>query len=315
MAEKEKPSTRRDAQKNAMEGRSLGPTRPRNLFPSSASLSMEQSLNALGLDLPASAARSRDLIALGLSGDLPTAPISGLVSAGIQAPTVDAPNYSTVDPFTTAPLLPTNAMPGIGYAQSPQESINPSVDLNKLKPQFQDIVLPPIIPKPPSSVDPQVLLNQALQKRAQQAAMDVELRRQQQLEQGVGGKYGDGTYFPKNSSAVADYLNQAVPQSQLQGFRAPDAGSTGLVKVVPGIGHVTQVQQSDDNGYGNVMTGRYGTGSATFSDKPRTTGGTITENGKQVPIADWLKDPARRQGESNQFFNKDGRKIVPDKVA
>lgn len=222
-------------------------------------------------------------------------------------------NYSTVDPFTTAPLLPTNAMPGIGYAQSPQGSINPSVDLNKLKPQFQDIVLPPIVPKPPSSVDPQVLLNQALQKRAQQAAMDVELRRQQQLEQGVGGKYGDGTYFPKNSSAVADYLNQAVPQSQLQGFRAPDAGSTGLVKVVPGIGHLTQVQQSNDPGYGNVMTGRYGTGSATFSDKPRTTGGTITENGKKVPIAGWFNDAARRQGESNQFFNKDGRKIVPDK--
>lgn len=192
-------------------------------------------------------------------------------------------------------------------------SIDPTIDLNNLKPQFQDIVLPPIIPKPASSVDPQVLLNQALQRRAQQAAMDVELRRQQQLEQGVGGKYGDGTYFPKNSSAVADYLNQAVPQSQLQGFRAPDAGSTGLVKVVPGIGHVTQVQQSDDNGYGNVMTGRYGTGSATFSDKPRTTGGTITENGKKVPIAGWFNDAARRQGESNQFFNKDGRKIVPDK--
>ena len=227
-------------------------------------------------------------------------------------------NYSTVDPFTTAPLVDIKSMPGIGNYGAPPSSLDPSIDLNTLKPQFENIVIPPnspLIPPPRSSADPQQLLAEALQRRAQQTAMDVALRKQQQLEQGIGGKYGDGTYFPKDSSAVANYLNQTVPQSQLQGFIKPNAGSTGLVKSVPGIGHVTKVQQSDDIGYGNVMTGRYGTGSATFSDKPRTSGGTITENGKKVPIADWFKDAALRQGESNQFNSKDGRKIVPDKVA
>lgn len=191
-----------------------------------------------------------------------------------------------------------------------QDSLDPSINLDSLNPQLQNIVIPPLIPTPPSSVDPQQLLNEALQRRAQQATMDVDVRQQEQLENGVGGAYGDGTYFPKDSSAVANYLNANVPQSQLQGFRKPDAGSTGLIKVVPGIGHVTQVQQSNEPGYGNVMTGKYGTGSATFSDKPKTTNGTITENGQKVPIASWFKDAARSQGESNQFYNKEGRKIV-----
>lgn len=203
-------------------------------------------------------------------------------------------------------LKPQNSAPN-------SESLDPSIDLNKLNPQFQDIVLPPIIPKPPSSVDPQVLLNQALQRRAQQAAMDVELRRQQQLEQGIGGQYGDGTYVPKSSADVSSYLNKTVPSAQLETIGGVNAGNVLTTKVVPGIGHVTDIIPTENGSGGRVMTGRYGTGSAT-TKKP-STGGTITENGKKVPIAGWFNDAARRQGESNQFFNKDGRKIVPDKVA
>ena len=196
------------------------------------------------------------------------------------------------------------------------QSLDPSIDLSALNPKFQDIYLEgarPIVQNPASSIDSQAILSQALQRRAQQGAEAVALRKQEQLENGVGGRDGDGFYYPGNASAVADQLNRVVPASQLQGFRNPDAGSVLSTKVVPGIGHVTQVQQSNDTGYGNVMTGRYGTGSATFSDKPRTTGGTITENGQKVPIAGWFKDAARGQGESNQFFNKNGRKIVDDK--
>ena len=192
-------------------------------------------------------------------------------------------------------------------------SIDPTIDLNNLKPQFQDIVLPPIVPKPPSSVDPQVLLNQALQKRAQQAAMDVELRRQQQLEQGIGGKYGNGQYLPADSNAVNQYIAQNVPEHLLNGFSRDKNGAveTDYTKVVPGIGHVTDARQEGGK-YGKILTGRYGTGTATTTDRPHPNR-SITENGKQVPIADWFNDAARRQGESNQFFNKDGRKIVPDK--
>jgi hypothetical protein len=286
MAEKEKPSTRRDARKDAMDLRFLSAARPKDLFPA--------------------------------------APISGLVSAGIQAPTLIPANHSTFasDANDTpgrasevarlrSPRLKTPARDSIALGGS----IDPTIDLNNLKPQFQDIVLPPIVPKPPSSVDPSVLLNQALQRSAQQAEMDVDLRKQQQLEQGVGGEYGDGTYFPKDSSAVADYLNKNIPQDRLSDVGHINAGNVFTTKVVPGIGHVTDIIPAESGFDGRVMTGRYGTGSATFSDKPRTTGGTITENGKKVPIAGWFNDAARRQGESNQFFNKAGRKIVPDKVA
>ena len=117
----------------------------------------------------------------------------------------------------------------------------------------------------------------------------------------------------KDSSAVADYLNKNIPQDRLSSVGHINAGNVFTTKVVPGIGHVTDIIPAESGFDGRVMTGRYGTGSATFSDKPRTTGGTITENGKKVPIAGWFNDAARRQGESNQFFNKDGRKIVPDK--
>ena len=198
------------------------------------------------------------------------------------------------------------------------QSLDPSIDLDTLNPQFENIVIPPnspLIPPPRSSADPQQLLAEALQRRAQQTAMDVELRKQQQLEQGVGGEFGDGTYMPRSSGNVADYLNKTMPQDRLASVGNINAGNVFTTKVVPGIGHVTEILPTEKGQGGRVMTGRYGTGSATFSDKPRTAGGTITEDGQKVPIADWFKDAARRQGESNQFNSKDGRKIVPDKVA
>lgn len=201
------------------------------------------------------------------------------------------------------------------------QSLDPSIDLDTLKPQFENIYLenPPgggVVPPPASPVDPQQMLAQALQRRAQQAAMDVDLRKQQQLEQGIGGSMGDGRYLPDNFDAHSKYITQNVPEHQLDGFRRDESGNVmaTFTKVVPGIGHVTNAIQKEV-GDGTIMTGRYGTGSATFSDKPRTTGGTITENGQKVPIASWFNDAARRQGESNQFYNKAGRKIVPDKVA
>ena len=239
----------------------------------------------------------------------------------------DTPKKASLLSRLSSPLLPKGPnvdtiAAALGYPASTQ-TIDPSIDLNTLKPQFENIVIPPnspLIPPPRSSADPQQLLAEALQRRAQQTAMDVALRKQQQLEQGIGGDWPSdkmsGYYLPYNTSTSSKYITDKVPEAQLRGFERDENGTVkaNFTKNVPGIGHVTKAWQKD-GGEGSIMTGRYGTGSATFSDKPRTAGGTITEDGQKVPIADWFKDAARRQGESNQFNSKDGRKIVPDKVA
>lgn len=136
----------------------------------------------------------------------------------------------------------------------------------------------------------------ATRERFSNARGAVELRQREQLEQGYGGKLGDGTYYPEDTSAVADYIRKTVPASQLVGMRRPDAGSVNSVRVVPGIGHMTEIQAA--RGYtdaGKVMTGNRGRGSVVFGGprKPATFDGKTKEQ--------FFGQAAARQGADNKY--------------
>lgn len=248
-------------------------------------------------------------------------------------------NYPTVDPLTTAPLVDIKSMPGIGNYGAPPSSLDPSIDLNTLKPQFENIVIPPnspLIPAPRSSVDPQQLLAEALQRRAQQGREAVDLRRQQLREQGAlgyedvndpqmagielqdrmyleRGVAGDanpfGNRFDRHFLPKWETALNAKPDSNLSRDSSVEAMKSDLpglqAKVLPGIG--TAMRTNDGK---SAVVGRYGVGYATQRDTPDP-----NREIDGIPAAKWFQDAARRQGESNQFNSKDGRKIVPDKVA
>lgn len=228
---------------------------------------------------------------MALINDTPRAASESARKRSLFLPARNTPSWQRA---LYGPIL--NAQMGQSKSAPTAESLNPSLDLNALTPKLQDIFLEDLTPPKP---DAQQLFQQAMNMRAQQGREAVELRKRQQLEQGVGGNYGDGYYYPADTSAVAQSIRSSVPASQLAGFRRPDAGSVNSTKVVPGIGHITDVQLEDSGANGNrgyVMTGRYGTGSNVQRDKPdpnRTIEG--------IPAAEWFKRAANRQGADNKY--------------
>ena len=136
----------------------------------------------------------------------------------------------------------------------------------------------------------------ATRERLTNAGAVARMKMREQLEQGYGGQLGDGTYYPEDTSAVADYIRKTVPASQLVGMRRPDAGSVNSVRVVPGIGHMTEIQAA--RGYtdaGKVMTGNRGSGSVVFGG-PRK---PATFDGKTK--AQFFGQAAARQEADNKY--------------
>lgn len=218
-------------------------------------------------------------------------------------------NQLDVSGASPAPSVSAYTLPpeSIGASIAPTIQRATAEQFPVLKPQFQDIYLEPFQPVANS---PQQALNDALRRREAMGREAVSNRFQEQIDRGERG------FHPlKDQGAASAAIIERMNSNQISNVRPGFGDAPVSTKVVPGIGHVTQYQA---NGYAEnpadrgantsrVMTGRYGTGTATFGPPTER---TITENGQAVPIAGWFKDAARRQGESNQFFNKEGRKIV-----
>ena len=204
------------------------------------------------------------------------------------------------------------------------QSIAPEVNLANLTPKFQDIWIDPIRQQAPVNTQQNAMqaLNAALQRRAQQARMDVDVRRQEQVE---NGQRGYQPYSGPQPRVAPTQFTQAFPATT-QLFKNPEylnsSAATGSAmfreatkpdqftasKAVPGIG--TAYQRTTPTGTDTVVTGRYGTGVATTTPPKER---FIMEDGKKVPIASWFKDAARNQGESNKFYSKGGVQMT-DKV-
>lgn len=175
---------------------------------------------------------------------------------------------------------PVVAQPGM-YVRSPQSQ-------------------PSIFPNSQPQLSKAEQLIKAARERLMNAGGAARMKMREQLEQGYGGQLGDGTYYPEDTSAVADYIRKTVPASQLVGMRRPDAGSVNSVRVVPGIGHMTEIQAA--RGYtdaGKVMTGNRGSGSVVFGGprKPATFDGMSKEQ--------FFGQAAARQGVDNKYARAD----------
>ena len=92
-----------------------------------------------------------------------------------------------------------------------------------------------------------------------------------------------------------------LPQAQVA--QLPLESVPVSTRELPGIGRIINL-----SGNSRAVTGRYGTGVAT----PRKEGekGVIIDEGKKFSAPDWFRDASNRQGESNIFFDRKGRKIV-----
>jgi len=152
---------------------------------------------------------------------------------------------------------------------------------------------------PPRKLTPAELFQQAMQLRAQQARSEVGLRQQEQMDNGIAMRIPD----PFQATAIDDSVRARLRQAMM-----PQPAAMQLpaqTRALPGLGNVAMYPQNE-----RVVTSRYGVGSAT-NDKSGER--FIMEGGKKVSPTAWFQEAAKRQGESNKFANKEGRKIVDDK--
>jgi hypothetical protein len=160
----------------------------------------------------------------------------------------------------------------------------------------EDIYLEDLTPR---QLTPQELFQQAMRMRQEQGQEAVNLRKMQQEEMGMRSRFPNPAQANVIDDSVRTRLRQAMLPQPTMGQRPVET------RALPGIGNVAMYPQGE-----RTVTGRYGVGSATnAAPKERF----IMDGGKKVDPTAWFQDAARRQGESNKFANKEGRKIVDDK--
>lgn len=188
-----------------------------------------------------------------------------------------------------------NIKPVNGLVRGVDEELN----LDALNPEMKNVYLEDLTPR---AITPQELFQQAMRMRQEQGREAVNLRKIQQEEMGMRSRYPS----QEQASAIDDSVRARLRQAMLP---QPQIGGRPIeTRALPGVGNVAMYPQGE-----RTVTGRYGVGSAVnAAPKERF----IMEGGKKVNPTQWFQDAARRQGQSNKYANKEGRKIVDDeKVA
>lgn len=176
--------------------------------------------------------------------------------------------------------------------------VEDELDLTALNPELQDIYLEDIPTRQPTA---QEIFQQAMRMRQAQGREAVDLRKMEQEEMGMRPRYPN----LEQASVIDDSVRTRLRQAML-----PQPAMSQLpveTRALPGIGNVAMYPQGE-----RTVTGRYGVGSATNAPPKER---FIMEGGKKVDPTAWFQAAARRQGVSNKFANKEGRRIVDDEVA